>query len=90
VNEFEWDPAKNAANLRKHGIDFPAAARVIDGPVITRRSAREGEERWLAIGDLDGREIAVAYTMRGAVCRIISARRARKYEREEYRARYPE
>ena len=44
MNEFEWDPTKSEANLVKHGIDFPAAARVFDGPVITQRSDREGED----------------------------------------------
>jgi len=28
--EFEWDPAKEAANLTKHGISFVAAAWVLE------------------------------------------------------------
>ena len=30
---FEWDAAKNAANIAKHGIDFEDAIRIFDGPV---------------------------------------------------------
>ena len=29
--EFEYDPAKSAKNLAKHGIDFEAAQRMWDG-----------------------------------------------------------
>jgi uncharacterized DUF497 family protein len=30
--EYEWDEAKAAANLCKHGISFTAAARALDDP----------------------------------------------------------
>ncbi|MDI6835009.1 MAG: BrnT family toxin [Rhizobiaceae bacterium] len=35
------------------------------------------------------RLIAVVYTMRGDICRVISARVARPNEQREYYARYP-
>lgn len=83
--DFEWDPRKNERNIAKHGIDFVDAARVIKRPHFKERSDRGGEKRWLAIGPLAGRIITVVYTMRGAeIYRIISARRARNYEREAY------
>jgi len=28
--EFEWDPVKAMANLRKHGVDFERAAQVFE------------------------------------------------------------
>ena len=31
---FEWDVAKNAANVAKHGIDFDDAVRIFEGPVL--------------------------------------------------------
>jgi len=31
--EFEWDVAKNAANIAKHGIDFDDAIGIFEGPV---------------------------------------------------------
>jgi uncharacterized DUF497 family protein len=74
---FEWDARKNAANRRKHGIDFRDAARIFDGPVVEARDEREDREvRMIAFGALGHRVIAVVYTWRGGTCRIISARRA--------------
>jgi uncharacterized DUF497 family protein len=41
--EFEWDEAKRAANIAKHGFDFLQAKRVFDGPVHTAPSPRGGK-----------------------------------------------
>jgi uncharacterized protein len=84
VREFGWDPRKREVNLRKHGIDFEDAVEVFDGQILARRSDRE-EERWIAIGSLENRLIAVVFTRRADVIRIISARRARKNEERAYR-----
>ncbi|MFZ2089839.1 MAG: BrnT family toxin, partial [Desulfobaccales bacterium] len=43
-----------------------------------------GEERFVIIGMAEGRMVYVAYTMRGDVIRIISARGAEPYERRRY------
>jgi uncharacterized protein len=40
--DFEWDPAKAAANLAKHGIDFPSASRVFDDPAVVELRSRLG------------------------------------------------
>jgi uncharacterized DUF497 family protein len=85
---FEWDPAKEAKNLEKHGISFVAAARVLeDGITFQSRSDHGGEERWVAIGmhPETGKVIAVVYAMRDARYRVISARRAREHEEAEFR-----
>ena len=89
--DFEWDEAKNRANIAKHGIGFLGAARVFDGPVLEQVDHRRdyGEARRAAIGELEGKEVCVVYTMRSNVCRIISARRANRRERREYRTLYP-
>ena len=84
VRGFEWDSNKREVNLRKHRIDFEDAVGIFDGPIIVRRSDRE-EERWIAIGSLDNRLVAVVFTRRADVIRIISARRARKNEESQYR-----
>jgi uncharacterized DUF497 family protein len=42
------------------------------------------EERWITTGLIDGQEIVVVYTMRDGETRLISARGADKYEREDY------
>lgn len=87
---FVWDPAKSERTLRERGFDFAFASRIFDGPVLVRR-AREGEleERWLAVGEVDGRELTVVFTWVDDCCRIISARRSRVEERQAYRRAGP-
>ncbi|MDP3544795.1 MAG: BrnT family toxin [Phreatobacter sp.] len=82
--QFEWDEQKRLANLAKHGIDFKDAINVLgqNGPLY--ESVRSGEMRWVTIGIQDDVLIAVVWTLRGETCRLISARRARKHEREDY------
>jgi uncharacterized protein len=89
---FEWDAAKSAANIAKHGIDFEDAIGIFDGPVLEKADARRdyGEDRFVAFGVVDDRELAVVYTGRGERRRIISARRAHGRERKAYREAYPE
>lgn len=82
---FEWDEQKNELNRAKHAIDFDEAIEVFYGPTVVRRSDRNNEERWVAIGLSEDRLIAVVFTRRAEFIRIISARRARKNEEREYR-----
>lgn len=84
--DFEWDPAKAASNLAKHGIDFAEAAQVLGDPDRRERidPRSRGEPRFQAIGIASGRILFVSYTLRGAVYRIISVRRASRREREAY------
>jgi uncharacterized DUF497 family protein len=82
---FDWDGRKSELNLAKHGIDFGDAIEVFYGPIILRRSDRNDEERWVAIGNSENRLITVVFTRRKELVRIISARRARKNEEREYR-----
>jgi len=86
--EFEWDPAKEARNLKKHGISFVAGAQALaSGSTFEFQSDRGNEPRWVAVGTHPATKnvIAVVYTMRKGRHRIISARRARKNEEEDYR-----
>ena len=85
--EFEWDDRKWRTNIEKHGIDFEDAIGIFDGPVFVRRSDRNEEKRWVAIGGLYGRVIAVVYTVRLSVYRIISAREGRNDERRNFENR---
>jgi uncharacterized DUF497 family protein len=82
--EFEWDSRKSDANLAKHGFDFEEASQIFYSPIFVSKSDRNKEERWVAIGSLNGRLIAVVFTRRKDVIRIISARRARKNEENAY------
>jgi len=52
---FQWDDAKNAKNLRKHGIAFEDAIYVFSDPLsVTRTDVFEGEVRQQIIGHVDG------------------------------------
>ncbi len=86
--EFEWDEDKRFANLSKHGIDFADALAMWENAVIDPAAERivSGELRLLALGTIGQGEtiVAVVYTERGAARRLISARRARKDERQDY------
>jgi uncharacterized DUF497 family protein len=85
IPAFEWDEKKRASNLDKHGIDFEDATEIFYGATLLRRSHRNNEERWLALGETEDRVVAVVFTLRKNAIRIISARRARKNEERQYR-----
>jgi uncharacterized DUF497 family protein len=54
--EFEFDPAKSAANQEKHGIDFVRAQELWRDSIRVEVPARTTDEaRWLVIGRIDGR-----------------------------------
>jgi uncharacterized DUF497 family protein len=85
---YEWDDAKNAENLEKHGIAFKAILDLDWRMAVSRIDQRHayGEERVLAFAPLDGRLHAVVYTIRGGVRRIVSLRKANRREQATYAA----
>ncbi len=84
--EFEWDEAKRLVNIRKHGIDFIDVPDVFNEDTVTVEDNRYdyGEQRFVTFGLLQGRVVAVVHTKRGDSTRIISARKATKYEQRTY------
>jgi uncharacterized protein len=83
---FEWDENKRARTLQERGIDFlDAADALLEQPHLAEASNKQGEARTLALCMINGEIVAVIHTMRGAICRIITARAARRYERRKYR-----
>jgi len=82
--EFEWDVSKNTSNIAKHGIDFDDAIEIFDANYFEYPSPRNEEVRYVAVGEMQGIVIAVVYTLRSEVYRIISARRARANEERDY------
>jgi len=85
--EFLWDPKKNRDNLRKHGLDFAEASEVFRGPLLARPDTREdyGEERWQGIGSIRGRVVVAVFAVPAPdTVRIISLRKANRYERTNY------
>jgi uncharacterized protein len=90
--EFEWDEEKALNNVDKHGIDFLDARRIWERPVIDPAGERlvGNEYRPTALGTIGEDEIiiAVVYTVRDGIIRLISARRARRNERQNYQDRF--
>ncbi|MBU4316404.1 MAG: BrnT family toxin [Proteobacteria bacterium] len=83
---FEWDEPKAIDNKSKHGISFADTFAVFDDPnAVTIEDFREDEQRYVTIGmDAFGRILIVAYTWREENIRIISARKAVRYEVRQY------
>ena len=86
--EFDWDPAKNVSNFRKHGIRFEEAALVFHDPGWVEwicSDPGDDEERYMIVGRLGWKVVSVVYTERDNKLRLISAREANSDERREYR-----
>lgn len=86
--QFEWDTAKAARNLAKHGVSFDEASTVFGDPlagtVLDPRHSGE-EPRFVTIGlSRSRRLIIVAHAEREDRIRLISARRATRRERRSY------
>ena len=86
---FEWDPQKDAANQRKHGIAFNEAATVFFDPLTITiddpRHSSSMEERLVTTGESARRRlVVVVHADRGDIIRIISARRATRREKRDY------
>src|SRR5262245_3755808 len=91
----QWDPAKEAANFRKHGVRFKAAISVLHDPLALSRPDYEhhgAEERWFTLGaTANGDLVVVVHTYEElseheVIARIISARRPTKDERFQYQS----
>jgi uncharacterized DUF497 family protein len=91
-----FDPAKSDRNERDRGFSFLFAARIFLGNTIERLDSRAdyGEDRIVAIGQIEVDTLTVVYTWRtddlGEPLRwIISARMASRAERRKYAAFFP-
>lgn len=83
--EFEYDPNKSEINKLKHGIDFEEVQGLwLDPQRIEIEARTVGELRKLLIAELSDEIWSVIFTMREEKVRIISARKARKNEKEIY------
>jgi len=84
---FEWDDGKWLTNLGKHRLDFIDCVQLFDGRARVDVPARtETEARTLTIGEIDGKIYTVVWTWRSPARRIISFRRARRDEEDDYYA----
>lgn len=87
--KFEWDPAKAASNIRKHGVTFEEAITVFKDPlafIFDDTAHSEHEHREIIIGiSAVRRMILVCFVERYEdTIRIVSARPATRQEIKDY------
>ena len=87
--KFEWDDQKAASNFQKHGVPFDEAVSVFgDALALTFADTdhTEFEERSRTYGiSSKERLLVVIHTERRSGIRIISARKATRYEKSIYK-----
>jgi uncharacterized protein len=95
--EFTWDGEKAKSNLAKHGVSFETAKQAFGDPHLIVVEDREAEDeiRCHAIGRTEiGLLLLVVFVDRSEedreVIRIISARKAAKYEQRTYTCQFEE
>ena len=67
---FVWDTGKEAANIRKHRVDFETAARAFKDPnrkIYTDERHGQAEERLFCFGRVSGKVLTVRFTYRGGL-----------------------
>ena len=82
-----FDPAKDAANIAKHGLSLVEGEGVLNDPLglTIEDGFSEGEPRWITIGaNADGELLVAVWTERDHGERLISVRRATAKERKQY------
>ena len=84
----EWDPVKDEANFRKHGVRLAEAEQVFEDDLAITNVDDESdphEQRFVSIGTgVKGRVLVAVYCYRGRKILIISARPAEAHERRQY------
>ena len=87
--EIEFDPAKNASNIAKHGVDLALMLEMEPDTMLIERDSRKDyrENRYIISGLINERLHIAIVTFRSDVTRIISLRKANKRERVSYEKR---
>ena len=86
---IEWDPRKNAANKRKHGVSFEEASTVFGDEralLLEDPDHSDDEDRFILLGlsaSLNTLVVCHCYREAEEIIRIISAQKANKPERTE-------
>jgi uncharacterized protein len=88
---FDFDPAKAASNLKKHGVSFAEAQTVFDDPLASTLPDDQhsnDEARQITVGlSSSHRLLFVVYTETTTRIRLIGARVATAVEKEQYEER---
>lgn len=83
----DFDPKKDAANVKKHGVSLSEGDGVLNDPLAltVEDDSAEGEQRFVTIGmNVFGVVMVVVHTPRRDGPRIISVRKADPRERRNY------
>ena len=83
----DFDPKKDAANIKKHGVPLSEGDGVLNDPLAltVEDDAAEGEQRFVTIGmNVFGSLMVVVHTPRGDEALTISVRNADPKERRNY------
>ena len=82
----EWDDNKAELSWKKHGIHFEDAALIFldDNRIDDYVELHSDDEERIKVIGMVGEILTVIYTERGEKYRLISARQAKKLEKEEY------
>ena len=82
-----FDPKKDSANLKKHGVSLSEGDGVLNYPlaITVEDDSSEGERRFVTVGtNVFGSLMVVVHTPRGEEVRVISVRKAEPKERRNY------
>lgn len=85
--EFDFDPTKDEANRFKHGLRLSFGKRVFDDPdhiVLGSHRFIDGEDRFKALGLVEGRLHIAVFVWREDIVRLISVRRSNASEQRDY------
>ena len=89
--KFTWSDAKRESNLERHGIDFVDAPEIFAGATFTYEDDRfaYAEQRWVTLGLLKNTVVSVVHTESSIQIRIISIRKATRYEEALFFENFP-
>ncbi len=85
--DIAFDADKDEINRFKHRLPLAFGKRVFEDPfmlLIPTIRLDDEEERWKAIGLVDGKLYTAVHVLRGKVIRMISVRRSNDGERRNY------
>lgn len=85
--EDRFDPAKHAANLRKHKLSLAFGDTIFEDDnhlIIPSIRKQDGEERFKVIGMVDEKLFTGVFVWRDDLPRFISVRRSNNGEEKEY------
>ena len=85
--DIEFNPEKDIINKAKHGVSLAFGRVVFDDPdvlILPTIRDEDGEDRYKALGIVDGQLWTAVHMYRGEVVRFLSVRRSNVNEQRAY------